>query len=426
MTDTNQFVWAVKKICQVLNKLGRLCAQMLMILRVLKPGQTSRSPHFKKYLRMITTNVSANLTLGSTGGSVPESQCFEDDPLVTKVARILAYSIVMIAAVVGNLMVIVVVWKGRRMRTTVNFFIVNMAAADLVISLYMLRMITILFAGYEWHVDGVAGAILCKISILFNQTPMIVSVLTVVAISFERFNAVLYPLKTIMSARSCKVVIALTWLIALAIRLPTVFAVRTIYHAGKLYCYLYLDETYGEGTKILFYQFTFIGLFFVPFVAILVLYSAIIFTLQRRKAFGSQGDSVSSHERLQRRRVATNKKVLRMIASVVIAFWICWLLYYIVLIGFSYGMKISCNLLFLRLFLAHFNSALNPWLYAKFSENYRRGFKNIMGGLFGLCKCSLHVRKPSRERELGQSGSDGSVCIKIAGELQEMNELETH
>ena len=358
--------------------------------------------------------------------TVPEGGCFLADELPTKVLRVFAYSLVMSASLIGNAIVVAIVWRSRRMQTSVNLFIVNMAVADLVVSLYTPRAMAISYAGYQWLVSGTFGAVLCKISMLFNQVPMIASVLTVVAISFDRFAAVVYPLQTIVTKRRCKIAIVSTWVVAFAVRLPTGFAVELRYNADKLYCYLLLDDVYGAGTARVFYQFTFVAIFCVPFALIVALYAVIIFVLKRGRGLGVHMDSAKSQERIRRRREATNKKVLRMITAVVIAFWLCWCYYYIHLILYAYGVPASCELLFVRSFLAHFNSALNPCLYVIFSENYRKGFWQILSRVCGCLRRARRRKKtppPQRQQSTGWN-SEGSISIKFAGEIREMSELQ--
>lgn len=362
----------------------------------------------------------------SSADLVSESGCFHENSLAIKLARILPYCFIIIVSLIGNSMVVAVVLKIQRMRTTVNFYIVNMAIADIMITLYMPRMFTMALVGFEWIVDGTAGLVFCKLSILLNQTPMIVSIFTVVAISFDRFNAVLFPLRTFVSTRVCKVIILCTWLLALAFRIPTVYAVKTMTGKdGKLYCNLLLDVTFGDGVKQVYYHFNMIIIFSIPLLTIVILYSAIIVTLKRRKAPGLTPENSSNNSEGFRRREVVKKKVLRLVSIVVIAFILCWFLYYVRLSMFAYGHNLPCDWLYLRLVLAHLNSALNPCLYAIFSENYRRGFKTILTRV-DCCK----------RRSSGQSGdslrsarkqvawdSSGSISIRIEQEIRKTSSL---
>ena len=76
------------------------------------------------------------------------------------------------------------------MRKTVNFFIVNMCIADLLITLYMPRSMSVWYDGYKWQLQGTVGVFFCKLAVFMHQTAICVSIFTVVAISFDRFFAV--------------------------------------------------------------------------------------------------------------------------------------------------------------------------------------------------------------------------------------------
>lgn len=50
----------------------------------------------------------------------------------------IAYSVVFLCALFGNLMVVTVVFKNRAMRTVTNCFIVNLAVADILVAVFNL------------------------------------------------------------------------------------------------------------------------------------------------------------------------------------------------------------------------------------------------------------------------------------------------
>ena len=72
---------------------------------------------------------------------------------------------------------------------------------------------------------------------------------------------------------------------------------------------------------------------------------------------------------------------MRMVLVVVATFLLCWSLYFVLMVLRKREVHVSCDVLYLRLLLAHFNSALTPWLYAMFSENFRQGFGDILSKL---------------------------------------------
>lgn len=382
-----------------------------------------KAPAFARIHNTSSANMTVNLSSGVD--PVPESGCFHDDASAIKSARILPYILIIAISLIGNSMVVAVVFKNQRMWTTVNFYIVNLAVADLIITLYMPRMFTMAFEGFEWVVGGITGEIFCKMSILLNQVPMIVSIFTVVAISFDRFNAVVFPLKPLVSTRICKVIILCTWLVAVAFRIPTIYAVEIITSEsdGKPYCNLKLDEKFGKGVKRIYYHFNMIAIFSVPLLMIVIFYTTIIVTLKRRKTPGLTPENSSNSGEGFRRREVVKKKVLRLVSIVVTAFVLCWFLYYVRLSMYAYGRDLSCDWLYVRLLLAHMNSALNPCLYAIFSENYRRGFKKI------LARANFCKRRSQREDSLrsvrwhGAWDSNGSISIRIEQEIQKLSSL---
>ena len=316
-----------------------------------------------------------------------QGECFVLDPMPLKIVRIFAYCIVIFVSLTGNLLIIAVTRKIKMTsRKSIHYLIVNMAVADIFLTLYMPRVISLVYAGFEWQVDGIPGELFCRVSTLLNQTCMAASILTVVAISFDRFLAVIFPLRTsLLTIPRTKLMIIVIWLTASVFRFPMVYAASLNDVDRKQHCYVQLDETFGDGTEKIYYFVNLLCLFAAPFLAILVLYSAIIATLKRRKP--PKPDSELRMNSWQQRKEETTKRVLSMVTAVVVAFVCCWFLYFIRLILFSYDVDVSCDVQFVRLFLAHSNSAINPCLYVAFSENYRCGVKKILSQLCCLQDC---------------------------------------
>lgn len=71
---------------------------------------------------------------------------------------------------------------------------------------------------------------------------------------------------------------------------------------------------------------------------------------------------------------------MRMVLDVVLAFLLCSSLDYVLMVPCKYGVHVSrCDVLYLRLLLAHFNAAFTTWLYAMIiSEKFPQGSENIL------------------------------------------------
>ena len=101
----------------------------------------------------------------------------------------------MLTSLLGNLAVIAIVSKNKRMRTTTNYLIANMAASDLLISAFAVpRELVQIFAGSNiWLLDGLAGSISCKLVYFLQDISTAVSIQSLVAIAVDRYQGVVFP-----------------------------------------------------------------------------------------------------------------------------------------------------------------------------------------------------------------------------------------
>ncbi len=90
--------------------------------------------------------------------SVPYPGEIQSRPLWEIVLKCVAYGIIILLAFIGNLLVVFIVWQNKRMRTTTNYFIVNLAVSDLMVtsSCTWVHLVDDLTEGW------VLGAFFCK------------------------------------------------------------------------------------------------------------------------------------------------------------------------------------------------------------------------------------------------------------------------
>ncbi|XP_046803106.1 cholecystokinin receptor type A-like, partial [Lucilia cuprina] len=105
---------------------------------------------------------------------------------------ILCYSVILLCAIVGNLLVISTLVQNRRMRTITNVFLLNLAISDILLG--VLCMPVTLVGTLLRHF--IFGEFFCKL-IQFSQAASVaVSSWTLVAISCERYYAICHPLRS--------------------------------------------------------------------------------------------------------------------------------------------------------------------------------------------------------------------------------------
>ena len=64
------------------------------------------------------------------------SSIVTEDPIAAKVCKTRAYCLLLVVSLLGNTLIIMVVYRDNKMRTTTNLLIVNMAVSDLLVPIF--------------------------------------------------------------------------------------------------------------------------------------------------------------------------------------------------------------------------------------------------------------------------------------------------
>jgi hypothetical protein len=202
--------------------------------------------------------------------------------------------------------------------------------------------------------------------------------LTLVAIAADRYYAIVFPMRSgVITSKIRKLMVISIWIIAMAFHSPYfyAFSLIAVRNTDLLEC-KYIWK--GKGGMAYYFSSS-AFLFFLPLFTMTVIYTVILITIRRRKIPGNLESS-----RARRHKERRNRRVLKMVLAVLLAFLICWLpvnIYaYLKLFGLHQQSKCEAKdvTLVVTKFFAYTNAAINPFIYFAFSENYRIAAINII------------------------------------------------
>lgn len=118
---------------------------------------------------MTSFNISQNFSNASSSHENELCDIF-DNSFPVQTGQILGFSIMLLSSFLGNILIVVTVYKRDELRKTINYFIVNMALSDFVYPLtdIPVALMQIATGSGQWPIGGTAGLISCRIKKLFG------------------------------------------------------------------------------------------------------------------------------------------------------------------------------------------------------------------------------------------------------------------
>lgn len=323
------------------------------------------------------------MSLNSTG-QTPVSSCSGSEPLETKF-QVVLFSLIIVISLVGNTLVVIVVKLNRSMHSVANYLICNMSISDLIITLVPMMWEVVSLQHYP---DGTwpMGAFMCSFTYMCVYISVACSIYSLTMISFDRFFAVIFPLKRIITKRSLPFLLVAIWIISFAFASPTIYAQRLSTEGNKTYCMEVWRPPFDPKESPKHYTVVlFVGLYAIPLILMAGLYSAIAVKLWRRNIPGNQSMAADSRATKQK------KKVIKILVCVILLFAICWFpIFYAQFMLYFEPSYLQCPstfpqwLKFFAFFMQYLSSAINPFIYFVFSHSFRSGFKRaIWQRIFG-------------------------------------------
>ncbi|CAI2341561.1 unnamed protein product [Caenorhabditis sp. 36 PRJEB53466] len=346
----------------------------------------------------------------------PCAVSFIDQPVV-KYPLMALYIIVFVVCLFGNLLTLLVMTTHPSMRTATNFFLCNLAVADLLVAVFCILQNMIHIVGFD-HGNWPLGFVMCKLYLGFTNVMPCTSAGILVLVSMEKYIAVLHPLSGLkwLTQEHRIAASGTVWILSVAINFPYFLYAQKFEYGGVSACF--------RGSMPLWNSFSFFVWYLVPLTALVFIYSRISHLLwtsdsnrqssrQSNESNGSQGNGTVAGASWQMKngRVVVYKqesllnvpirekkakepkrpkdsegrrKVVRLLVAVVVSFAVLTFPHHARLLITSFQTGTICNshwtmlaqpLSYIFLFIS---SAINPILYACLSKRFRNAMWDVL------------------------------------------------
>uniref|UniRef100_A0A182JGG2 G-protein coupled receptors family 1 profile domain-containing protein n=1 Tax=Anopheles atroparvus TaxID=41427 RepID=A0A182JGG2_ANOAO len=310
-------------------------------------------------------------------------------PLFTALLVTILFVGILVTGVIGNLIVCLVIVRHPSMRTATNYYLFSLAVSDLIFLLLGLPYeISLYWHQYPYNL----GLPFCKIRALISEASTYVSVLTIVAFSMERFLAICHPLHlyTMSGLQRPVRIIAGLWIVSLLSAVPFAVFTDIDYLVYPPTNEKILDSAFcamlsiPEGFPL--WELSFCLFFAFPMLIMVVLYGRMGMQIrsrtQRTVELGVRNGSVNGPSRVSQSR----KAIIRMLAAVVITFFVCWAPFHAQRLLFLYARDwqhfntVNTWLFSVAGWLYYVSCTINPILYNVMSHRYRVAFRETLCG----------------------------------------------
>ncbi|KAL7727323.1 hypothetical protein ACLKA6_008607 [Drosophila palustris] len=330
---------------------------------------------------------------------------------------------IILAAILGNMLVIVSVMRHRKLRIITNYFVVSLAVADMLVALCAMTFNASVEISGRW----MFGSLMCDVWNSFDVYFSTASIMHLCCISVDRYYAIVQPLDypLIMTHRRVFIMLLLVWLSpALLSFLPICSGWYTTNENWKYLksnphiCEFKVNKAYAIVSSSMS--------FWIPGIVMLSMYYRIYQEADRqeRLVYRSKVAALLLEKHLQISQIPKprpsiqveqsaittmrrERKAARTLGIIMSAFLLCWLPFFLWYIIFTLcdsckTPRIVVGILF---WIGYFNSALNPIIYAYFNRDFRAAFKKTLKSCcpYAFINCRASIRA------FGGGGGRGDV-----------------
>lgn len=342
------------------------------------------------------------------------------DDVLFLVLKVLAMVLVILAAIFGNFLVIISVFRHYKLRVITNYFVVSLAFADMMVALLAMTFNTSVQITGKWNFSQT----LCDIWNSFDVLSATASIMHLCCISVDRYYAIIrpleYPLK--ITNKVVGVMLACVWISSSFVSFLPIFLgwYTTEKHMRERQlhpdqCEFKVNKPYAIiSSSVSFWIpafimiFTYYRIFLEANRQAKMLYKHTVGPLQSmenvNQTLASNGkdqqnsgdpqqqqrgsDQSTPTKRTMHHKMKRERKAAKTLGIIMGAFILCWLPFFLWYVISTLGeLRTPDEIVSLLFWIGYINSSLNPLIYAYFNRDFRNAFKETLNMMNCFRRC---------------------------------------
>ena len=301
-------------------------------------------------------------------------------------------AIICAISVLGNISLIFVITRRKTLRTISNGFLLNLAFADLFVSVLNMPITMVTIVEQRW----IFGEIACVLLGFTTMLSFVSSVMWLAMIAINRYFYVVQwkKYRSIFTPRRAFLFAGIVWLISLLLSIPPLFGwAEYRYISGKSYCFVFWPS------DVYYMYFMLTICFFGPLTSICASYFNILkFTRESKRRVNQhrnktheeiltkqENDASAVDGKFRRRFRMTQEevKITNTLLIVVVCFMACWAPFVVTMFLDVYFPRPLPRVIDIgTLLLGYANSMCNPIVYGIRNPNFRKEVVIFIGGCY--------------------------------------------
>ncbi|KAK1166859.1 arg8-vasotocin receptor-like [Acipenser oxyrinchus oxyrinchus] len=285
-------------------------------------------------------------------------------------AEITLLGLIFITASIGNLILVMALWRRRKRMSRMYIFMMHLSVADLVVATFQVLPQLI------WEITDVflGPDLLCRGIKYMQLVGMYASTYMTVAMTVDRFQAVCYPMVTFQKKRAFwNAAICSSWCVAFIFSLPQVFIFsKTEIDPGVSECWAKFIMPWGLKAYI---TWVFTMIFFIPTIVLLICQVQICRIIKINIYSKTHSDFKHNQKQIQSYRASNANcfskamiKTVKMTVVTVVVYVLCWAPFFIAQLWSVWFPSDTTqgSVFTIIMLLGNLNSCTNPWIYMYF------------------------------------------------------------